>query len=109
MAFALWALVDGSYTLIWTGIPHDLLGMPNPFQQVWWTCNLLADGYGWQPLFAEWDWEETLARVRRTIFPDEAQEVYGQGYWYGDGHRSHPGNPPRPICRGAGREGRTLE
>jgi len=84
MTYATWALVEGSLTLIESGVPKNTLGIEDPFTRMFRAFNVLADGYGWHPLFHEWDWEETLARVRKTVFPEEAQAVYGAGIWYGD-------------------------
>ena len=84
MAFGIWALVDGSYTLIESGVTRNSLGLPNPITGMYHVFNVLADGYGWRPLFHEHNWEETLANVRKTVFPDEAQQLYGPGNWYGD-------------------------
>ncbi len=84
MAFGVWALVDGSFSLIENGVPRAALGLEIPYTSMFLTFNVLADGYGWRPAFAEWDWEETLAKVRRTVFPEEAQQLYGEGEWYGD-------------------------
>ena len=84
MAFGIWALVEGSFTLIESGVPENTLGIRDPFTRMFRAFNVLADGYGWHPLFHERDWEDLLARVRRTIFPEEAQAVYGPGQWYGD-------------------------
>ncbi|MBN2310427.1 MAG: TetR/AcrR family transcriptional regulator [Candidatus Hydrogenedentes bacterium] len=85
MAFGIWALVEGGFTLIESGVPHNAFGIGTPWTHVFRVFNVLADGYGWRPLFAEFDWEESLARVRRTLFPEEAQRLYGEGAWYGDG------------------------
>jgi AcrR family transcriptional regulator len=82
--FALWALVEGSFTLIESNAPRSALGIENPFTRMFRAFNTLADGYGWRPLFVEQDWEEILAEIRRTIFPAEAQELFGEGCWYGD-------------------------
>jgi len=84
MAFGIWALADGSFTLIESGVPTHSLGIEDPFTRMSRAFNVLADGYGWHPLFHERDWDEMLAEVRRTIFPEEAQAVYGAGNWYGD-------------------------
>lgn len=81
-----WGLVDGVQALIEGGSLQSALGIETPFHTVWRFFNVAADGYGWRPLFSEWDYEETLARLRREVFPDEAQELYGKGAWYGD-HR----------------------
>jgi hypothetical protein len=43
----------------------------------------MADAFGWTPRSDEIDWDEALADIRRTVFPDEAQRAYGPGAWYG--------------------------
>ncbi len=91
MAFGLCALIEGGYTLIEGGFPEHTLGIEAPILEMWWIFNRLADAYGWRPYFREWDWEETLADVRRNLFPVEAQLVYGEGCWYGDMGPKHPG------------------
>lgn len=84
MAFGIWALVDGAFTLIESNSPRQVLGIDSPFSNLFRVFGILADGYGWRPLFAELDWEESLARTRRSVFPVEAQQLYGEGNWYGD-------------------------
>ncbi|HOF40485.1 MAG TPA: TetR/AcrR family transcriptional regulator [Candidatus Hydrogenedentes bacterium] len=84
MAFGFWALVDGAFTLIESNSPWQVLGIGNPFSNLFRVFSVLADGYGWRPLFAELDWEESLARARKEVFPQEAQQLYGEGNWYGD-------------------------
>lgn len=90
MAFAFWALADGGIALSMEGGPQHALGMNNPYHDLWLAFNWLADGYGWRPLFSEWDWEETLAQVRRAVFREETAQVYGEGAWYGDAGPTHP-------------------
>jgi AcrR family transcriptional regulator len=90
MTFAFWSLIDGGVTLSLEGVPEHVLGSKNALHDLWLAYNVLADGYGWRPLFREWDWEETFAQVRRSVFPKEAQELYGEGAWYGDAGKVHP-------------------
>ncbi len=84
MAFGIWALVDGAFTLIESNSPRQVLGIENPFSNLFRVFSVLADGYGWRPLFLELDWEESLARTRKAVFPEEAQQLYGEGNWHGD-------------------------
>ncbi|MFA6240281.1 MAG: TetR/AcrR family transcriptional regulator [Candidatus Hydrogenedentales bacterium] len=84
IALGSWGLVDGVYTLIEGGIVEHSLGVADPFHRVWRFFNLTADAYGWRPLFTEWDYEESMANLRKQVFPEEAQAVYGIGQWYGD-------------------------
>ena len=90
ITFVLSALVDGGYALVENGIPQNVLGLTNPGHELWRAYNTLADAYGWRPLGDEIDWEETLAEIRRTIFPEESERLYGCDCWYGDHGRSHP-------------------
>ncbi len=84
MVFAVWSLVDGAFGFIESGAHESVLHLKQPFTNVFRAFHILADGYGWRPLFAELDSEETLASIRKTIFPEEAQKLYGEGMWYGD-------------------------
>lgn len=90
IAFSLYALTEGAFMLMDDGIPQTVFGMNNISHEFWLSYNVLMDGLGWKPLFAEWDWEETLAQVRRTVFPEEAQTLFGEGNWYGDAGTVHP-------------------
>lgn len=90
MTLALWALVEGGFTLVQEAVPRAVLEMDNPIHDLWIGYNVLADGYQWAPLFCEWDWEETLAEIRRRLFPEETQAVYGENAWYGDAGTVHP-------------------
>lgn len=80
-----WGLLDGVYTLIEGGIVEHSLRIPDPFFRVWRFFNQTADAYGWKPLFSDWDYEESMATIRKQIFHEEAQAVYGPEKWYGDG------------------------
>ena len=84
MAFAFSALVDGAYALMENAVPQEALAIAHPVKELWWIFNRMADVYGWRPFLEEQDWEETLAEIRRSIFPEEAQRLYGTGCWYGD-------------------------
>lgn len=84
ITFIIWALVDGCFTLIESGVPGAVLGIPDPFSRLFHGFCILADGYKWRPLYAEWDYLETLANVRKSVFPEEAKLLYGEGQWYGD-------------------------
>jgi AcrR family transcriptional regulator len=81
-----WGLVDGVQALIEGGSLQASLNIEAPFHTVWRFFNVAADGYGWRPLFSEWNYEETLVRIRKEVFPKEAQQLYGEGAWYGDRH-----------------------
>ena len=78
------ALLEGGFALIHGGVTQQVLGVSDPFYKLWRYFNRAIDAYGWRPLFSEWDYEESLARIRESVFPEEAQALYGEGAWYGD-------------------------
>ena len=84
MAEGAFSLLEGGFTLIQDGVPQLILGIQDPFYKLWRYFNRAMDAYGWRPLFSEWDYEESLAKIRQEIFPEEAQALYGEGAWYGD-------------------------
>ncbi len=85
LAFGVWGLVEGGFALIRRHVPQSSLGIGDPVTRLWFAANQFLDAYGWEPLFDTWDYHESLARIRKTIFPEESTEAYGEGAWYGDG------------------------
>lgn len=84
IALGSWGLLEGGFTLIESGMAHLALRIDNPLHKVWRYFNRAVDAYGWQPLFKDWDYEKGLATIRQEIFPKEAEQLYGEGNWYGD-------------------------
>jgi AcrR family transcriptional regulator len=74
MTFALWALTDGT-SLVTSWIAPNELGIANPFASIMRSADVLGDGFGWHPLSSEWDYEQTRARVRGEVFPEEARKA----------------------------------
>lgn len=92
ITFGIASLVDGGYALVEESVPQDTLGLADPAYDLWRIFNMLADAYGWRPLYTEVDWNETLAQIRKSIFPDEAQRLYGESWWYAGRRRAHRSN-----------------
>lgn len=84
MVLGNFGLMEGGFTLIQDGVASQALGVGDPYYKLWRYFNHAMDSYGWRPFFDEWDYEESLCRIRRDVFPDEAQQLYGGGMWYGD-------------------------
>lgn len=80
IAFGLWAITDGGFAAILGGVPLDNLGLKDPYATLFKNCHLLGDGYGWRPLLREWDYDATLRRIRREVFPEESRRVYGAAF-----------------------------
>jgi AcrR family transcriptional regulator len=79
LALGLWAVADGCYGLIISGVDLSEMGIARPYASLMHYIHLLADSYGWRPLSSEWDYEETLRRVRQQVFPEETQRLFELG------------------------------
>ncbi|MEQ8768521.1 MAG: helix-turn-helix domain-containing protein [Planctomycetota bacterium] len=69
-AFGLWSLTFGAYFLDDSNELAKSLAGRDVFRAVRRHAHALMDGYGWKPLFANWDFEDTLQRIRDEVFPD---------------------------------------
>ena len=72
VCLALWALADGYFAAARGSVPLETAGIPDPMEELARSGHYLLDGYRWRPLYHEWDYEETLRRIRSTIFTEEA-------------------------------------
>jgi AcrR family transcriptional regulator len=74
--FCAWAIRWGAFNLIRSDTPLDQAGIAHPRQAADHALGTMLDGYGWRPLSSEWDYGETLARVRAEAFPAKiAREI----------------------------------
>ncbi|MCP4644006.1 MAG: TetR/AcrR family transcriptional regulator [bacterium] len=72
MSFSLWALVDGWAHAARGAAPLEELGMHDSVQDILRSAQYLMDGYGWQPLYHEWDYSKVTKRVAQ-ILPVEGE------------------------------------
>lgn len=75
LCLALWALADGYFVATRGSAPLDRVGITDPLKKIVRSGHYLLDGYGWRPLYEEWDYEETSRRIRATIFTKEIPAV----------------------------------
>lgn len=73
----LWSLAQGAYQLQdmdfelhKMGVPADVGPLVIRHQHA------LLDGYGWRPLFNEWDWEQTYVRIGEELFSEELARLH---------------------------------
>lgn len=71
LSFGLWSMNYGAYSLMGSDIPLKELGVGDPFEVAHKCSQMLLDGYRWQPLSTDWDFDETEARIRAEVFSDE--------------------------------------
>lgn len=69
--FCAWAIRWGAFNLIRSDTPLDAAGMQHPRQAVDHSLARMLDSYNWRPLRTEWNYRETLERLRAEAFPDK--------------------------------------
>lgn len=67
LCFTFWAMVDGCFSATMGGAPLEEVGLGEPMAAVMRSAHYLMDGYGWRPLYNEWDYEETARKVRGLL------------------------------------------
>jgi AcrR family transcriptional regulator len=61
-------------TLNFRPILQDL-GIADPMASFRRNMHALLDGFGWRPLLTEWDYDLTMTRIAREVFPNEWQRA----------------------------------
>ncbi len=74
--FHFWLLGEGGKAAALSWMPPSEMGIEDTFGSLVKTSLLLADGYGWQPLSTEWDYADTMRRIRAEVFPKEAGRLH---------------------------------
>lgn len=72
LSLSLWSLTFGCFFLMSSDIDLVSRGFENPDLSLRRACHALLDGWGWRPLFADWDYPATYERIRREVFPGGA-------------------------------------
>lgn len=75
IVFGLWSMAEGAYSIIATSDAITELGINEPFHAVRNNWHHLLDGYQWQPLASEHDFEASAATIAREVFPEEFQSI----------------------------------
>jgi len=75
VCFAYWAMFDGAYSAMLGGAPLDTVGIREPLASVVRSGQMLGDGLGWRPLRNEWDYADTVRRIRSTILREDSDLV----------------------------------
>ena len=71
VVFGLWSLSIGSFSIIATSDQLPELGIRDPYAAYRMNITTMVDGFGWRPLSVEYDYDETLERIQKEVFPDE--------------------------------------
>lgn len=71
IAFGLWSLSFGAYSIIATGDSLTELGVTDPYSVVRQNMNSMVDGLGWIPLSNELDYTAMFDKLQKEVFVDE--------------------------------------
>jgi AcrR family transcriptional regulator len=109
--FAYSAMATGGFALHEVGFPEATLRVPHAMGLFRGALNALGDVYGWRPLTHEVDWYRTAAEIRRAVFPEESERVYGPGQWHSEWvgqaqERQEPASSPANAGQIPGRQHR---
>jgi AcrR family transcriptional regulator len=75
LAFGLWSLTFGGYSIAATSPSLANLGIHDPLLSIRANCIRLLDGVGWRPLTSEQDMTAVFARVKRDVFARESAQL----------------------------------
>ena len=92
LSFAFWAMMDGCFAASMGGAPLQEAGISDPMAEVVHSGHYLMDGYGWHPLYSEWDYEATARRARSLLLNESLN----------DAHTAAAGRRDRLLNVGAG-------
>lgn len=78
VVLGLWSMETGFHHTLGSepAVLREKLGFDDPQQALFTAYNRFLDGFGWQPLSKDWDYEATLERVRREVFADELRRLH---------------------------------
>ena len=78
LCFTLWAMIDGWTSAVRGSAPLQEVGIPNPMTELFESAQRMFDGYGWQPLTSEWDYDATRRRIHDTLLSDSTLDVQAE-------------------------------
>jgi AcrR family transcriptional regulator len=75
LMFGLWSMAVGTRTLLVHGVLMDTFADQDPRQLLDRNYQAFIDGYNWKPLSSEWDYAQTIERVREEIFAEDIRKA----------------------------------
>jgi len=75
VTFGLWPGALGAYVLMSSEVNLNALGVTDQRKAVWDNMHAFLDGFGWQPLSKELDYEQRRSRILKEVFPKESAQM----------------------------------
>jgi AcrR family transcriptional regulator len=79
VCFGFWTLMGGAFDVLTGRTTLREVHLSDPVEKMLRNGHRLADGFGWRPLFKEWDYAATSARVRAALDAAKTETVKGNG------------------------------
>lgn len=70
IAFGLWTMSFGTYSMHGMGVGFEAVGIPDVFAALRLSQHKLLDGYGWKPLSSEHDYDAVAERIYQEVLAD---------------------------------------
>jgi AcrR family transcriptional regulator len=77
VTFGLWSMSYGAYSLARSQALLKTIGLEKPLRTLIHDRSLFLDGVGWKPLSTSWDYNATLDRVFKDLFPGVSRQKIG--------------------------------
>ncbi len=71
LVFGLWSMNFGAYNILTSSETLEKYGISDPLAALRKNQNFMLDGYQWQPLSHQWDYDDTMDQLKREMFGDE--------------------------------------
>jgi hypothetical protein len=75
LVFGLWSQTYGAHSIIATGGALEELGIRDPFGAVRRSIHKCLDGFDWQPLSSDYDYEGLAEKLRGELFAEETRQA----------------------------------
>lgn len=75
LVFGFWSMAFGTASLQFSDIPLAEMGIKSPMQTMHIHARHMLDGYNWQPLSSDWDYEKSKQNILSSIFAAEAEQL----------------------------------
>lgn len=71
VAYSIYCISLGGYLSEIRGVPEDGVGITNTLATLQWAQIAFLDGIGWRPLSTDWDYRDTVVRIREALNVDQ--------------------------------------
>jgi len=78
VTFSIWSMSFGSLSLLMNAVDSQLIKKVNSQGVLLNNINITLDGLNWQPLSSQWNYNDSIDRIKNEVFAQEVQALYQQ-------------------------------